>query len=231
MHSLPEPWLRGPIEGAHPLTAPLLYAFQQAREDLAHYTAGLSHDQIWSTPHGFGSVGFHLRHIAGSTERLMTYVQGRQLTPEQLAAIASEHEAGHKPEHGAGHKPEHAAESKPEHEAGHKPEHAAEHAAEHKPHDGEQKAEHKPERDAENAAGHKPGADRDTLLAELDRVFREAEAVVRRIDPTTLAEPREVGRQRLPTTVIGLLTHIAEHTQRHVGQAIGAAKWAAWIEP
>jgi uncharacterized damage-inducible protein DinB len=207
MHSLPEPWLRGPIEGAHPLTAPLLYAFQQAREDLAHYTAGLSHDQIWSTPHGFGSVGFHLRHIAGSTERLMTYVQGRQLTPEQLAAIASEHEAGHKPEH------------------------AAEHAAEHKPHDGEQKAEHKPERDAENAAGHKPGADRDTLLAELDRVFREAEAVVRRIDPTTLAEPREVGRQRLPTTVIGLLTHIAEHTQRHVGQAIGAAKWAAWIEP
>jgi hypothetical protein len=40
-----------------------------------------------------------------------------------------------------------------------------------------------------------------------------------------------VGRKRLPTTVIGLLTHIAEHTQRHVGQAIGAAKWAAWIEP
>jgi uncharacterized damage-inducible protein DinB len=207
MHPLREPWLRGPIEGAHALTAPVLYAFQQAREDLAHYTAGLSHDQIWSTPHGFGSVGFHLRHIAGSTERLMTYVQGRQLTPEQLAAIASEHEAGHKPEH------------------------AAEHAAEHKPHDGEQKAEHKPERDAENYAGRPPRADRDTLLAELDRVFREAEAVVRRLDPTTLAEPREVGRQRLPTTVIGLLTHIAEHTQRHVGQAIGAAKWAAWIEP
>jgi len=26
------------------------------------------------------------------------------------------------------------------------------------------------------------------------------------------------------TTVAGLLTHIAEHTQRHVGQAISAAK-------
>jgi uncharacterized damage-inducible protein DinB len=76
------------------------------------------------------------------------------------------------------------------------------------------------------AAEHAPGADRDALLAELDRVFRDAEAVVRSIHPATLAEPREVGRQRLPTTVIGLLTHIAEHTQRHVGQAISAAKWA-----
>ena len=39
-------------------------------------------------------------------------------------------------------------------------------------------------------------------------------------------EPREIGRKKLPTTVIGLLTHIAEHTQRHVGQAISASKLA-----
>ena len=69
--------------------------------------------------------------------------------------------------------------------------------------------------------------DRAALFDELDRAFREAEAVVRAIDPATLAEPRYVGRKRFPTTVIGLLTHIAEHTQRHVGQAISAAKWAA----
>ncbi|MEP6714465.1 MAG: DinB family protein, partial [Terriglobia bacterium] len=43
----------------------------------------------------------------------------------------------------------------------------------------------------------------------------------------TLREWRRVGRQQLPTTVIGLLVHIAEHTQRHVGQAISAAKLAA----
>ena len=163
MHPLPEPWLRGPIEGIHPLTAPVLYAFQQAREDLEHYTEGMTHEQLWATLHGSGSVGFHVRHIAGSTERLMVYLQGRQLTPEQLTASAAEHETG---------------------------------------------------------------ADRATLLAELDRVFSAAEAVVRGIDPATLAEPREVGRQRLPTTVIGLLTHIAEHTQRHTGQAIVSAKWA-----
>ena len=76
------------------------------------------------------------------------------------------------------------------------------------------------------AAEHEPGASRAALLADLDRVFREAEAVVRQIEPSTLAEPRQVGSQRLPTTVIGLVTHIAEHTQRHVGQAISAAKLA-----
>ena len=92
--TLPEPWLRGPIEGVHPFTAPVLYAFQQAREDLARYTAELTHEQLWARPHGFGSVGFHIRHIAGSTLRLMAYLQGQSLTPQQLAALANEHDPG-----------------------------------------------------------------------------------------------------------------------------------------
>ena len=71
-----------------------------------------------------------------------------------------------------------------------------------------------------------PGPDREELLGAMDRIFRDAESVVRSLDPATLTEPRTVGRQRLPTTVISLLSHIAEHTQRHVGQAISAAKWA-----
>jgi uncharacterized damage-inducible protein DinB len=165
MSARPEPWLRGPIPGVHPLAASILYAFQQAREDLAQWTAGLTPGQIWATPYGFGSVGFHLRHIAGSTERLMAYLEGRVLSEEQLAALAAEHEAA--------------------------------------------------------------GDGREELLALVDRAFRDAEAVVRAIDPAALAEPRTVGRKHLPTTVIGLLTHIAEHTQRHAGQAISAAKLAA----
>ena len=44
--------------------------------------------------------------------------------------------------------------------------------------------------------------------------------------PEQFTEPRSVGRDRLPTTVAGLLIHIAEHTQRHVGQAITTAKVA-----
>lgn len=163
MPAPPEPWLRGPIPGLSPLTAPILFAFQQAREDLAAHTEGLAAGQIWATPFGFGSVGFHLRHIAGSTTRLMTYVEGRQLSADQMAALQSENQ---------------------------------------------------------------PGASRDELLAELDAAFVQCEQIVRALDPAALAEPREVGRRRLPTTVIGLLTHIAEHTQRHTGQAIAAAKLA-----
>jgi hypothetical protein len=160
---LPEPWLRGPIAGVHPLIAPVLYAFQQAREDLAHCTHGLTNEQLWASPHGFTSVGFHIRHIAGSTERLTTYLEGRELTPTQLVAL-----------------------------------------------------------DAESQPGT---ATLDELLLLLDASFRYAESVVRGIDVATLAEPRHVGRKLLPSTVIGLLTHIAEHTQRHVGQALTTARW------
>ena len=86
--------MRGPIEGVHPLLAPVLYSFQMAREDLEKFTAGLPTASIWATPYGLTSVGFHLRHIAGSTDRLVTYLQGRELTAAQLDALAAEGSAG-----------------------------------------------------------------------------------------------------------------------------------------
>ena len=156
-----EPWLRGPIPGLDPRIAPILYTFTQAREDLAQYTDGLTPDQIWARPCSLASVGFHIRHIAGSTDRLMTYLTGAQLSEAQLASLAAE---------------------------------------------------------------STPGAAREELLAALDAAFTCAESIVRALDPASLTTPREVGRKRLPTTVIGLLTHIAEHTQRHTGQAITTAK-------
>ena len=160
----PEPWLRGPIPGVDALVAPILYAFQQAREDLRRFTEGLTPAQLWASPNCFGPAGFHIRHIAGSTLRLMRYLENLELTPEQIEEL----------------------------------------------------------RDEERAMGWT----REELLASLEKAFSEAEAVVRTIDPAMLAEPRAVGRQKLPSTVIGLLTHIAEHTQRHVGQAISACKWS-----
>jgi len=66
--------------------------------------------------------------------------------------------------------------------------------------------------------------DRGELLTMVDQAFRHAEAVVRRLDVSRLGESRTVGRRHFPTTVAGLLTHIAEHTQRHVGQAICVAR-------
>ena len=55
MHGVMEPWLRGPLAGVHPLVAPTLHAFAQAREDLAHWTDGLTDAEIWLRPHGLGA--------------------------------------------------------------------------------------------------------------------------------------------------------------------------------
>src|SRR5258708_40066781 len=91
---LPEAWMRGPVPGVNPLVAPILFSFRQAREDLARYTEGLTAEQIWARPHGFGSVGFHLRHIAGSTDRLMNYLEGGPLSGEQMAALRAGDDPG-----------------------------------------------------------------------------------------------------------------------------------------
>src|SRR5262249_21944916 len=85
-----EPWLRGPITGVDPLTAPILYAFQQTREDLGRFTAPLTIAQLWATPFGLGSAGFHILHIAGSIDRLMTYLQGQPLSASQMDALRAE---------------------------------------------------------------------------------------------------------------------------------------------
>ncbi|GAB2775457.1 hypothetical protein GCM10027275_18190 [Rhabdobacter roseus] len=50
--------------------------------------------------------------------------------------------------------------------------------------------------------------------AQVDTALRQLEST----PPATLTEAREVGRAKLPSTVIGLLFHAAEHSQRHVGQ-------------
>ncbi|MBX5493753.1 MAG: DinB family protein [Bryobacteraceae bacterium] len=156
-----EPWLRGPIPDVHPLLAPVLFSLEQAREDVARATEGLTKDQLWARPGNAAPVGFHIRHIGRSVDRLMTYLQGRQLDEAQLKALAAEGE---------------------------------------------------------------PGADRDQLLEEMACLLERAAQTVRALDVATLTEPRGVGRKQLPTTVIGLLVHIAEHTQRHVGQVITTAK-------
>jgi uncharacterized damage-inducible protein DinB len=72
-----------------------------------------------------------------------------------------------------------------------------------------------------------PGATRDELFAELTTALADGAARVRALAKTNLEETRVVGKKRLPTTVGGLLVHVADHTQRHVGQAITTAKIVA----
>ncbi|MGH9630928.1 MAG: DinB family protein [Bryobacteraceae bacterium] len=157
----PEPWLSGSLPDVHPTLAPVVYSFQQALEDLSRFTEGLTTNEMWERPAGLPPVGFQLRHIAGSIDRLLTYALERQLSDEQMASLRQEDVAG---------------------------------------------------------------ATREELLAELSERLKIAESAIRNIDPESLQEARKVGRKELPTTLIGLLVHIAEHTQRHVGQAITTAK-------
>jgi hypothetical protein len=160
---LPEPWLRGVTPGADPVLSHLLRASQQIREDIERALKPLSTTQLWAMPEEMTPAGFHAKHLAGSTERLCTYLEGRQLTPEQLAAIAGER------------------------------------------------------------AGAEPPTE---LIARVLAAFDCYDRIVSQLTPRDFGAIREVGRKRLQTTAIALAIHIAEHGQRHVGQAIGAAKLA-----
>jgi uncharacterized damage-inducible protein DinB len=158
-----EPWMRGPLPGIEPLVQPLFFSFTQVREDLARHTEGITQEQLWDRHGALPPLGFHLRHIAGSVERLTAYLMGEQLAPEQLAFLREE---------------------------------------------------------------STPGATLGELLNAIDRTFEATQTKLRTIEPQTIHDPRYIGRKRLPTTVLGLLVHIAEHTQRHLGQAITTAKLA-----
>ena len=89
-----EPWLTGKLNDVSPLLAALLYSFEQTREDLRRWTDGLSEEQIWRRSGEIGSVGFHIRHIAGSVDRLLTYADGGQLDERQLLELKSEQNDG-----------------------------------------------------------------------------------------------------------------------------------------
>lgn len=65
------------------------------------------------------------------------------------------------------------------------------------------------------------------VLTEFREGLRRAMGQVLAIEPGSFAEERGVGRERLSTTVAGLLIHCAEHTQRHVGQMVTTAKVVA----
>jgi putative YjhG/YagF family dehydratase len=88
--SRPEVWLRGPIEGISPALQPVAHALLQALEDIERIAPSLSHDELWAMPGGAASIGFHLRHIAGTLDRLLTYARGESLSERQREALAAE---------------------------------------------------------------------------------------------------------------------------------------------
>ena len=159
----PEPWLRGTLTEVPAVPRAVLHALELAGEDLHKWCGGLTETQLNARPAGIASVAFHLRHIARSLDRLLTYAEGAVLTERQIAAINRESEAG---------------------------------------------------------------ATSQELFAELDASLGRSAVRVRRL-AGDLAAVRTVGKRQLTTTLGGLLIHVADHTQRHVGQAITTAKLVA----
>jgi uncharacterized damage-inducible protein DinB len=135
-----------------------------AREDVAAALSGITEEQLWLAPNGIASLGFHLAHLAGSTDRLLTYARDEPLTDLQRTTLVREQAI----------------------------------------------AEHRP-----------------ALATLLEDWHQSVTAALQLLAPTTestLLQPRLVGRARLPSTVLRLLFHAAEHAARHTGQVVTTAK-------
>jgi uncharacterized damage-inducible protein DinB len=157
---LPEVWLRGPIENIASLLQPVAHALLQAREEVNDLVKNFPDELLWIKPAGAASVGFHLQHLTGVLDRLLTYANGNALSEEQLTVL---------------------------------------------------KAEGDPTKTKATSS--------DLVQAfnlQIDKALKE----LKQKDEQKFTEYRSVGRAELPSTVIGLLFHAAEHTMRHLGQLI-----------
>jgi uncharacterized damage-inducible protein DinB len=141
----------------------VLHALDLALDDITKWTAGLSDTEVHTKPLGLPSVAFHMRHIARSVDRILTYAEGNQLTPEQFAQLKSEQGSD----------------------------------------------------ESETLAA---------LIAEVEVSFANAADRIRTLATADFNTFRGVGRKQLPTSIGGALIHVADHTQRHVGQVVTTAK-------
>jgi uncharacterized damage-inducible protein DinB len=160
----PEPWLRGPVSGVPLLLQPAAHALVMSGEDVERSVAGLSREQVWAAPGGIAPVGFHLVHLSGSTDRLLTYARGEPLSDAQREALDLERRIAHV----------------------------------------------------------RPPLEQ--LLADWKRTIARALEQLSSTSESMLAQPRSVGRAQLPSNVLGLLFHAAEHASRHTGQLVTTAR-------
>lgn len=158
-----EAWLSGKIENVPLILMPAAHALVQAARDIEKTVESLSVEELWKKPNSAPSVGFHLLHIAGSVDRLLTYSRGENLNDAQFAELRAETQI----------------------------------------------------------------IETETVESISEKAIKAIETAIETIKSTPekiLFEERTVGRKKLPTNVFGLLFHIAEHTQRHVGQIVATAK-------
>lgn len=155
----PEVWLRGKVAEVPDLLQPAAHALLQSREEVANYTKGFPDALLWEKPAGRASVGFHLQHITGVIDRMLTYSKAEKLSDAQFQYLKNEGKAKDK-----------------------------------------------------IAVAY--------LVGNFQEKVDEAIDFLKNTPENTLTEFRPVGRKGLPSTLIGLLFHAAEHSQRHVGQLL-----------
>jgi hypothetical protein len=85
-----EVWLRGPLPGITPLLQPVAHALLQAQEEINRLDKEFPSDLLWVKPCGLASVGFHMQHMTGVLDRLLTYAKGESLKASQLEYLKKE---------------------------------------------------------------------------------------------------------------------------------------------
>jgi uncharacterized damage-inducible protein DinB len=89
-----EPWLRGTLTEVDAVRRQVLHALELAAEDVERWCSGLSDEEMDARPFAIAPVAYHLRHIARSLDRLLTYAEGGQLSEAQSNELRSEMESG-----------------------------------------------------------------------------------------------------------------------------------------
>lgn len=161
MTAPPEPWLRGTLAEVPAVIRAVLHALELAREDVHRWCDPLTDDEVNARQSGLPSIAFQINHIAGSLDRMVTYAEGRELSPEQL---------------------------------------------------------HEVEGEVDFVSPKEP------LCRKLDAALERSRQRLLAFSGTDLEQSRAVGRKRLPSSIGGLIVHIADHTQRHVGQVVTTAQ-------
>lgn len=83
-------WLRGPVPGIPALLQPVAHALLQAREEVNLLMTTFPDALLWERPGGVASPGFHLQHLAGVLDRLLTYARDQSLDHAQQKDLAAE---------------------------------------------------------------------------------------------------------------------------------------------
>ncbi|ARK11937.1 DinB family protein [Fibrivirga algicola] len=86
----PEIWLRGPLPNVPALLQPAAHALEQALLDARTALSNFPDALLWERPAGLASVGFHLQHIAGVQDRMLTYARHEALSETQFTYLRQE---------------------------------------------------------------------------------------------------------------------------------------------